>query len=707
MSTIDDFLFSLTSYLSDEQIELVKRAYYCAEEAHGEQRRTSGELYITHPLAVAKILASMHMDHHSLAAAMLHDVIEDTGVGKEELAEQFGDTVSELVDGVSKLTHIEFSSREEKQARNFEKMAIAMSKDIRVIIVKLADRLHNMRTLGPLKPEKRRRVAKETLEIYARIAARLGMHEMRIEFEDRGFEALYPLRARRLKAAVAAVRSKQKELVAHIKESLENQISRWDINAVVIGREKHLYSIYKKMELKGEKKRRFRDITDVFAFRVIVEDTDGCYRVLGAVHNLYKPLPGRFKDYIAIPKVNGYQSLHTVLNGVENIPVEVQVRTKEMDEIASTGIAAHWLYKSDEDDDEHVSHSRARRWVNSLLELQQTAGDPLEFIEQVKNDFFSDEIYVFTPKGRIIQLPMGSTAVDFAYAVHTEIGNTCYACRINNRSASLNQPLANGQKIQIITDEKRRPQAMWLNTVKTSKARSAIRHALKNYQQQDAIELGLSMLNRTLAQIGVCMDDDIASRSLQAVFSELNYNDVDELLSAIGLGKQMSTTVAKLLVPERADEISTTVDSPLTIDSTDGTMITLSRCCHPIPGDPIIGVLSGDKGLVIHVDTCKNVADLRDSPERLSPVNWSPNVQGEFPVDLIINVESDRSLFAKIASRITEMGANIEKIQYKEKDPSRNILRLTIGVKNRVHLADIMRRLRGMRQVEKIGRDKN
>lgn len=706
MSTVDDFLFSLSSYLSDEQIELVKRAYYCAEEAHGEQRRTSGELYITHPLAVAKILASMHMDHHSLAAAMLHDVLEDTGVGKEVLAEEFGDTVAELVDGVSKLTHIEFSSREEKQARNFEKMAIAMSKDIRVIIVKLADRLHNMRTLGPLKPEKRRRIAKETLEIYARIAARLGMQEMRIEFEDRGFEALYPLRATRLKAAVAAVRSKQKELVAHIQEALEQQIARWNINAMVIGREKHLYSIYRKMELKGEKKRRFRDITDVFAFRVIVESTDDCYRVLGAVHNLYKPMPERFKDYIAIPKVNGYQSIHTVLNGVENIPVEVQVRTKEMDEIASTGIAAHWLYKSD--DDENVSHSRARRWVNSLLELQQTAGDPLEFIEQVKNDFFSDEIYVFTPKGRIIQLPMGSTAVDFAYAVHTEIGNTCYACRINNRSASLNQPLTNGQKIQIITDEERRPQAMWLNTVKTSKARSAIRHALKNHQQRDAVELGMRMLNRTLAQIGVCMDDDIAARSLQAVFSELNYHDVDELLSAIGLGKQMSTTVAKLLVPERADEISTVVESPLTIDATDGTMVTLSRCCHPIPGDPIIGILSGDKGLAIHVDTCKNVAELRDQqPERLSPVNWSPNVQGEFPVDLVINVESDRSLFAKIASRITEMGANIEKLQYKEKDPSRNILRLTIAVRNRVHLADIMRRLRGMRQVEKIGRDKN
>ena len=450
-------------------------------------------------------------------------------------------------------------------------------------------------------------------------------------------------------------------------------------------------------------KKKFRDITDVFAFRIITENTEDCYRVLGAVHNLYKPVPGRFKDYIAIPKINGYQSIHTILNGVENIAVEVQIRTKEMDEIASTGIAAHWLYKSDEGNN---SQSRARRWVNNLLELQQRAGDPLEFIEQVKNDFFSDEVYVFTPKGKIIELPMGATAVDFAYAIHTEIGNTCYACRINNRSASLNQPLTNGQKIQIITAEDRRPQAIWLNSVKTSKARSAIHHALKNYQHQDAIDLGRRMLNRTLVQVDSLLDD-VPPIIMQRVFDEFQYKNIDELLSAIGLGEQTSVNVAKWLVPERADDISTKVESPLTIDSTDGTMITLSRCCHPIPGDPIVGVINSGKGLAIHLDTCKNIVDFRENLERISQVSWSPDVKGEFPVDLMINVEADRSLFAKIASRITEMGANIEKIQYKEKDPSRNLLRLTIGVKNRVHLADIMRRIKGMRQVEKIGRDKN
>ncbi len=706
MSTINEFLQSLRSYLDDEQIALVEKAYYCAEVAHGDQRRTSGEMYITHPLAVAKILAAMHMDHYSLAAAMLHDVIEDTPRTKEELLEEFGDTVAEIVDGVSKLTHIESSSVEEKQARNFEKMAIAMSKDIRVIIVKLADRLHNMRTLGPLKAEKRRRIAKETLEMYARIAARLGMQAFRIEFEDRGFSALYPLRATRLKAAVSAVRSKQKELVSHILEALEQQLDRWSISATVVGREKHLYSIYRKMESKGEKKKRFRDITDVFGFRIVVESIDECYRVLGAVHNLYKPIPGRFKDYIAIPKVNGYQSIHTVVNGAQNVPVEVQIRTKEMDEIANTGIAAHWLYKSGDDED-NVSHSRARRWVNNLLELQQTAGDPLEFIEQVKNDFFSDEIYVFTPKGRIIELPKDATAVDFAYAVHTEIGDTCFACRINNRTASLSQALTTGQKVQIITAADRRPQAIWLNTVKTSKARSAIRHALKTYQQQDAIDLGRRMLNRTLMQVDVSIDEGIQPDRMQDVFTELHYKNIDELLSAIGLGLQMSTKVAKLLVPEKAEDISTQVESPLTIDAKDGTMISLSRCCHPIPGDAIIGVINSGKGLAIHVDTCKNIVDIRDSHDKLSPVSWSANVAGEFPVDLIINVESDRSLFAKIASRITEMGANIEKIHYKEKDPSRNILRLTISVQDRIHLADIMRRIRSMRQVYKIGRDKN
>ncbi|MGH1485250.1 MAG: RelA/SpoT family protein [Cellvibrionaceae bacterium] len=699
MPGIDIFADELCTYLDNEKVDQVLRAFEKAQQAHEGQVRSSGDPYITHPLAVAKILSSMRMDHHSLMAAMLHDVIEDTGVSKEELSEEFGETVAELVDGVSKLTHIEFSSQEEKQAKNFEKMAIAMAKDIRVIIVKLADRLHNMRTLGPLKADKRRRVAKETLDIYARIAGRLGMQDLRVEFEDRGFEALYPLRARRLSAAVKMVRNKQKELVEHIKESLENQLTRWGIEADVLGREKHLYSIYRKLE--GKKK--FRDITDVFAFRIITEDVETCYRILGAVHMLYKPLPDRFKDYIAIPKVNGYQSIHTVLNGVENIPIEVQIRTHEMDAIASTGIAAHWLYKSEED---NTSHSRARRWVNSLLELQQSAGNSLEFIEHVKNDLFSDEVFVFTPKGKIIELPAGATAVDFAYAIHTEVGNKSVSCRINNRLASLSQPLENGQQVYVVTKEDARPQAIWLNTVKTSKARSAIHHALKTHQQQDAIDLGRRMLVRTLAHIDVSLDD-IKPEQFEHVFKETHCKSLDQLLTEIGLGKRMSSSVAKLLVPDHADEISTHVQSPLTIDSTDGTMISLARCCHPIPGDPIIGVINTGKGLVIHLDTCKNIFDVRQDLEKTSEVSWSPDVTGEFPVDLLIEVEANRGIFAELASRITAMGANIEKIQYKEQDPNHNQIRMTIGVKNRIHLADIMRRIRGLRAVEKIVRDKN
>ncbi len=699
MPAMDAFAEELSNYLDTDKVTKVRHAYEKARCAHEGQMRSSGDPYITHPLAVARILSGMRMDHHSLMAAMLHDVIEDTGVSKEELTEEFGETVALLVDGVSKLTHIEFASQEEKQAKNFEKMALAMAKDIRVIIVKLADRLHNMRTLGPLKPVKRRRVARETLDIYARIAGRLGMQDLRVEFEDRGFEALYPLRARRLRAAVSMVRNKQKELVNHIKESLENQLQRWGIEATVIGREKHLYGIYRKLQ--GKKK--FRDITDVFAFRIITDDVESCYKTLGAAHMLYKPIPDRFKDYIAIPKANGYQSIHTVLHGVENIPIEVQIRTKEMDAIAGSGIAAHWLYKSEED---HTSQSRARRWVNNLLELQQNAGNSLEFIEHVRNDFFSDEVFVFSPKGKIIELPSGATPVDFAYSIHTEIGNSCVSCRINNRLASLSQPLENGQLVHIITHEDARPRALWLNTVKTSKARSAIHNALKSNQQQDAIDLGRRMLVRTLAHINVALDD-ISAEQFAKTYAELECKSLDQLLTEIGLGKRMSNSVAKLLVPERANDIATHVESPLTIDSTDGTMITLARCCHPIPGDPIIGMIVPGKGLTIHLDTCKNIVDTRQRPEKINEVSWSPEVSGEFPVDLLISVESNRGIFAELASRITVMGANIERIQYKEQDPNRNQIRMTLGVKNRVHLADIMRRIRGLRAVEKISRERS
>ena len=700
MSAIDSFSHSLSSYLDAPKIQLVKRAYYYAEQAHEGQERSSGDPYITHPLAVAKILSKMQMDHHSLMAAMLHDVIEDTGISKAALADQFGDTVAELVDGVSKLTHIEFASREEEQARNFEKMAMAMAKDIRVIMVKLADRLHNMRTLGPLKVPKRRRVARETLDIYARIAGRLGMQDMRIEFEDRGFSALYPLRAKRLRAAVQMVRTKQKELLEHIKQSIEKQLDRWGIEAQVIGREKHLYSIYCKME----GKKRFRDITDVFAFRIVTKDVQTCYRVLGAVHTLYKPLIGMLKDYIAIPKANGYQSLHTILNGVQNVPVEVQIRTQEMDAIAISGIAAHWLYKSD--DEGGASHARARRWIKGLLELQQHAGSSLEFIEHVKNDFFADEVYVFTPKGKIFELPAGATAVDFAYAIHTDIGNSCVACRINNRLASLSQPLENGQQVSIITSENAAPKAVWLDTAKTSKARSALRHYLKHFHHQEAVDLGRRMLERTLKTLSLSLADLDGSQMGELLLA-FKSSDFDELLADIGLGNKMSSAVVKVIAPEKADELAKHVESPLTIDPTDGTVITLSRCCRPIPGDPIVGHMSSGKGLVIHLDTCKNVTDLRQDPDKLSEVSWSPEVSGEFLADLLIMVGSERGVIAELASRITADGAHIDKMTYHEKDAEHSHIKLTLGVTSRIHLATIMRKVKAMRFVEKVIRDKN
>lgn len=495
MPSIDALADRLSAYLGPDQVNLVRRAYFYAEQAHDGQRRRSGEAYVTHPLAVANILADMHMDHQSLMAAMLHDVIEDTGIAKEALSAQFGETVAELVDGVSKLTQMNFETKAEAQAENFQKMAMAMARDIRVILVKLADRLHNMRTLEVLSGEKRRRIAKETLEIYAPIANRLGMHAIRIEFEDLGFKAMHPMRSARIYQAVKRARGNRKEIVNKIEESLSHCLAIDEIEGEVSGRQKHIYGIYKKMR---GKRRAFNEIMDVYAFRIIVDKVDTCYRVLGAVHNLYKPLPGRFKDYIAIPKANGYQSLHTTLFGMHGVPIEIQIRTREMEEMANNGIAAHWLYKSSGDEQPKGTHARARQWVKGVLEMQQRAGNSLEFIESVKIDLFPDEVYVFTPKGRIMELPKGSTAVDFAYAVHTDVGNSCIACRINRRLAPLSEPLQSGSTVEIVSAPGARPNPAWLNFVVTGKARTHIRHALKLQRRSESISLGERLLNKVL-----------------------------------------------------------------------------------------------------------------------------------------------------------------------------------------------------------------
>ncbi len=642
------------------------------------------------------------MDHQSLMAAMLHDVIEDTAINKPALASQFGETVADLVDGVSKLTQIEFESQAEKEAENFRKMTLAMAKDIRVILVKLSDRLHNMRTLGSLRPEKKRRIAKQTLEIYAPIAARLGMNDMRVEFEDLCFQAIYPMRSRRLEAALKYVRGNRKALLATIRTDIAERLKRDTIRGEVIGREKHLYSIYTKMR---SKKKSFKQIMDVHAFRIIVPSVDECYRALGSIHNLYKPIPGEFKDYIAIPKANGYQSLHTVLVGLHGQPIEVQIRTKDMDALANQGIAAHWLYKSEDHD--LITHARARKWVSGLLEIQQQAGNSLEFIENAKIDLFPDEIYVFTPKGKIVELPAGATAVDFAYAVHTDIGNHCIACRVNDRLAPLSRQLQSGERVKIITSEVAQPNPNWLKFVVSGKARSAIRHFLKNQRHNQSVELGVRMLDQALAPHKLSLES-LTAEQARDLLAECKLDTMDGLLEEIGLGRRSAHTIAQKLAPTDSETPDYSGTAPLVIESADALVISFARCCRPIPGDTIAAHTSAGKGLVVHLESCRNLSEIRhNQPESISPISWAEHVSGEFVVALRVEVASERGVVANIATRVSEQGAGIEKIQVNERDAQNMVIQITLTVSNRVHLANIMRRIRVMHPVLRVSRSKN
>lgn len=704
MLTIDSLSHRLTSYLDPQQVNQVKRAYYYAEQAHTGQFRRSGEPYITHPLAVANILASIRMDYQSLVVAMLHDVIEDTGISKEAIIEQFGETVADIVDGVSKLAKIGHETQAEKQAKNFQKMALAMAQDLRVIIVKLSDRLHNMRTLGAMPPEKKRRIAKETLEIYAPIAHRLGINDWRIEFEDRCFAAMYPLRASRLQASLQQVRGNRKTLVEKIKDAIETRLQRENVNGLVIGREKHLFSIYNKMR---NKHKSFKEIMDVYAFRIVVDEIDTCYRVLGVVHNLFKPKPGEFKDYIAIPKENGYQSLHTVVIGTQGVPIEVQIRTKEMDELAGTGIAAHWLYKADDDDAPMNSNfDRVHRWTKRLLEIQQLTNSSVDFIEHVKIDLFRDEVYVFTPKGEIVELPAGSTPVDFAYAVHTQVGNTTVACRVNDRPAPLSQVLESGQKIKIITSEQTQPNPNWLNFSVTAKARTAIRHYLKSQRHIESVELGKRMLARALMQLDIDLNE-LPESKLSQLRESGNASTMEELYESIGLGQQPALSVAKTLQPNAEEMACHVSHTPITIDASDGILISFARCCRPIPGDPIVGHTSTGKGIVVHRDSCKNVKDLRNKKENIIATNWAANTSGEYLTEIRVEVKTERGIIATLATRIADTGTSIEGIQVDERDAEHSVINLIIAVHNRVHLANIMRKVRTMRSVERVLRAKN
>ncbi|TXR54817.1 RelA/SpoT family protein [Reinekea thalattae] len=698
MSTVHDLALRLEDYLTPEKIARVKRAYFYAEQAHEGQMRRSGERYITHPLAVANILSDMHMDHQSLMAAMMHDVLEDTSVSKEAMIEQFGEGVAELVDGVSKLTHLEFESKLEEQAENFQKMVLAMSKDIRVILVKLADRLHNMRTMSAMPPEKKRRKSRETLEIFAPIALRLGINDLRVELEDLSFEAMYPIRAERIRSAIKKQFGARKELVSIIQTALSNRLSEEGIDAEVQGREKHLYSIYQKMR---EKRKSLKEILDVYAFRITTDSIDSCYRILGVVHNLYKPIPNRFKDYIAIPKTNGYQSLHTTLIGLNGVPIEIQIRTRDMEDMANHGIAAHWLYKTDENQSTQT-HLRARRWVKNLLEMQESAGDSLEFIENVKIDLFPDEIYVFTPKGRIMELPKGATPIDFAYAVHTDIGNSCVGCLVNRKLAPLSQPLSSGDSIKIITTPGARPNPAWLNFVFTAKARTNIRSFLTRMEREDAIGLGKKLLDTQLDLLDRNFES-IPAHVLEAVLEESSLRDVDHLFQEIGQGNKTAYMVARRLVQLNSEEL-TTGQASLTIQGNDGLLISYAKCCRPIPGDPIVGVMSKGKGMVVHVEHCRNIIDLRDDPDRCLDLHWDKSMEGEFQVEIRLDLRNARGVLASVANAVSHADANIESIQMQDVDASNSRVSIVVAVTGRKHLSRVIKRLHALPSVSKIDR---
>jgi len=696
---IEILLTKLRSYLAQAQVDEVYQAYKFGAQAHEGQRRVSGEPYISHPVAVAAILADLHMDHHTIEAALLHDVIEDTPTLKEELITRFGQEVAQLVDGVSKLTQIKFQNREQAQAENFRKMVLAMVDDIRVILVKLADRLHNMRTLGAMPPPKRRRIASETLEIYAPIAHRLGMNAMRLELEDLGFEALHPLRYKVLIKHLKRSRGHQKEMVKKINESLSGALQREQVDGSVAGREKHLYSIYRKMRSKSLS---LNEVLDVYGFRIIVDKTDACYRMLGIVHNLYKPVPGKFKDYIAIPKTNGYQSLHTVLIGPQGVPLEVQIRTADMDKVAGSGIAAHWLYKSG--DEGSTPTLRAREWLKDMVEMQQSAGSSQEFLDNVRVDLFPDEVYVFTPQGDIHRLPRGATTVDFAYAVHTDVGNACVAAKVNRRLVPLRTPLENGQTVEIITAPNGRPNPAWLNFVVTAKARANVRHFLKNLRREDAVELGRRMLEGALTSLSVKLSR-IPEAQLQAILREFKMQVPDDLFESIGLGQHLAPLVARRLLPSHtAESQPVKPGAPLAIRGTEGLVVSFARCCHPIPGDAIVGVLTSGKGIVIHRDDCGNLNEYRNQPDKWIEVQWEKRIKRDFPVEIRADVANQRGVLATVAAAIAETGSNIEHVNQQERDELTSVITFVFGVKDRQHLARILRRLRSLPQVMRIQR---
>jgi RelA/SpoT family (p)ppGpp synthetase len=693
----------LESYLDKEQVQEVYRAYLFGAEAHEGQHRLSGEPYIYHPIAAARILAELRLDHKTIIAAILHDVIEDTPTAKEQIATSFGVDVAELVDGVSKLTQIKFESHAEAQAENFRKMILAMVRDIRVILVKLADRLHNMRTLGVMRPDKRRRIARETLDIYAPIANRLGINALRVELEDLGFAALYPLRYKVLEKAVRAARGHRKEVLNKIETAIKRRVRQENLTGRILSREKHLYSLYRKIR---DKTLSFEEIYDVYAFRIVVDEVDTCYRALGIMHNLFKPVPGKFKDYIAIPKANGYQSLHSILFGPYGVPIEVQIRTEDMDKIAESGVAAHWVYKSSEEKIDQMN-AGAREWLRELLEMQTHAGDSLEFLENVKLDLFPDAVYVFTPAGKIMKLPHGSTVIDFAYSVHTDVGNTCIAAKVDRQLVPLRTVLRNGQAVEIVTAAGAHPSPAWLSFVVSAKARSNIRHYQKNLKREEAVELGRRMLARALGVFDASAGGIPVTR-MRDLLKVYRLQTEEDLLVEIGLGRRPSVLVAQALVQAgHASGDSANAKAamqPLVIKGSEGMVTRFSKCCRPIPGDPVIGVITGGRGMMIHTQTCRNITDGKYPSENCIDVQWEPGLDEEFPVDVSVIVEDRRGVLARVATVIGDSDSNIENVGIEERDGLSNNLLFRLTVHNRQHLARVMRRVRSIPSVIRITR---
>ena len=687
----------MCSYLPKEAVALIDRTFFVADFAHREQKRASGEPYIIHPIAVATVIVQMHLDVESVQAALLHDVVEDTFITSDMLEQEFGPTVNEIVDGVTKLDKLRFHDYKEAQMENFRKMILAMTKDIRVILIKLADRTHNMRTLGALRPDKRVRIAKETLDVFVPIANRLGISDIRAELEELCMASIYPMRYRVLKAAVTRARNNRKEVVSSIQEAIKARLKEAKIEGRVLGREKRIFSIYKKMV---HKELQFREIMDVYGFRIILKDVDTCYRVLGQMHNLFKPRPNGFKDYIAIPKLNGYQSLHTSLIGPHGVPIEIQIRTELMDQMAARGVAAHWAYK--ENGSKAVStasQKNAQDWIKNLIDLQQSAGSSLEFVEDVKTDLFPDSIFVFTPDGMIYNLPKGATPVDFAYALHTDIGNHCIGARVNHHAFPLSRSLISGQTIEIITSPNASPNAIWLSTVVTSRARSSIRQYLKGLRSQECQLIGRRLLQNALRSQKL---DNLSDETIQNILINFKEPDLNALYSDIAMGNILTVAVAKFLDPNTHNH------HELPIKGTGGMPFTFAQCCMPIPGDDIIAHIAQGRGIVIHTKNCKNLRASDLGPGKSLNVSWNYAITAnmDFKTGLLIEIENRQGIVSEISNAIDVASSRIESINSDLKDEKTFRIELLIAVRDRLHLASVIKHLRKVPNIISIHRRK-